>query len=66
MSDTDVEHRLIVLEAQVEQLRAEVEGLKIGLVTLRTDPRDHDKLAAMLRAKPEPEPARTAVAGSKP
>ncbi len=42
-----------VLQAQVTQLRAEVDGLKLGMVTMHLDQPSRDRLAAMLNPKPD-------------
>ena len=48
---TNIEDRVRVLEAQIAQLRDVVEGLTLGMVTLRLDVRSRERLAAMVREK---------------
>lgn len=47
----DLEHRIMVLESQMEQARGQIQGLTLGMVTFSLDDPSREKLVALLRGK---------------
>lgn len=52
----DLEHRIVVLESQMENVRARLDGHDLGFVTMGLDKRGKENLGYMLRGRTtEPE-----------
>ncbi len=46
-----LEHRIVVLEGQMEQARAQIQGLTLGMVTFSLDDPSREKLRLLLRGQ---------------